>query len=119
VKFSVGQRRVVALFVLPAVFAFGVQSALELFHPLEEAQRNLEPHGHLQFGLGPSLHDSSHADPGHHEHHYCAHSNALAFLAHLETAFLHVGASSAPAAESAAVAARSPLSVFERGPPAL
>ncbi len=85
--FSMLQRRAVALLVLSAVLAFGIQSALEVFHPIEVAPQNLSLHDHIQVGDGASLLDSSHADRRNHKHHYCAHSNALACLGRLETVF--------------------------------
>ena len=117
--FSMSQRKAVVLLVLPAVLAFGIQSALEVFHPIEEGPQNLAPHNHIRVVDGAPVLDHSHADLLDHEHHGCTHSNALAYFARLETAFQRVPTSARSVSDTEAAAVRSLLSVLDRGPPLL
>jgi len=111
-------RVAVALIVLPAVLAFGFQSSLELFHPIEEARSEVAAHDHFDLA-GPSLYDSSHGDPGDHEHHYCPHSNALAYLAGAAHEFGRLGSSTSAESLTEGIPALSVFAVQDRGPPAL
>ena len=116
--FGMPQRKAVVLLVLPAVLAFGIQSALEVFHPIEEGP-NFTSHDHVLVGDGASVNDSSHADLRAHEHHGCAHSSALAYFGRLGGAFQRVPTSAHSVFDTEAAAVRSLLSVLDRGPPLL
>ena len=117
--FSIVQRKAVVLLVLPAVLAFGMLSTLEVFHPVEEAPLQVAPHNHVEVGDGVSLHDSSHSDLRDHEHHYCAHSNALSHLARLDTSVQRVQTFAKLASDTETAVVRSLLLVHDRGPPLL
>ena len=109
----------VALLLLPALFVFSVQSALEVFHPIEEDVQEVSGHHHADTGDGPALYDSSHEDSGAHEHHYCAHSNAFAYFIALGTTFQHLRTYVTDVRMPELVLVRPFLANFERGPPSL
>jgi hypothetical protein len=110
---------VVVMVLLPAVLAFGIQSALEVFHPLEERVSEPESHEHASVGDHPSLDDSSHGDLGQHEHQYCAHSNVFGSISSPRTRVQRVAVFVPDVFSLESVPLRNLLTVLDRGPPLL
>ena len=106
---------IVALLVLPAFFTFSIQSPLELFHPIEEGLAPAPP-DHIHLG-GPLV--EAQTDSIDHGDHLCAHSGAVGYLPKPEAGFRSCGTVAAADLNSEAAAVRTPLSIFERGPPLL
>ena len=112
------QSRVVAIFLVAAVLAFAVQSALEAIHPIEEDAAVSAGHTHANTG-GPSLQDPDHGDLGAHEHHFCAHSSAMAFVATPHPSLLRIQSVAPVVPGEGAPRVRSLFAVLDRGPPLL
>lgn len=107
----------VAGILLPAFLLFGLGSALEVFHPVEEPVAPIEPlHSVDEAQAAIHAHDAPAFD---HDHHFCAHANAVAHVARLRTAFGSAGVFVALAAETANRPPNSVLAVLDRGPPVL
>ncbi len=103
----------IAFFLLPALLLFSFQSALEVFHPIEE-----ESSSHPDFaGEGDILHDPAEGDHGDHDPHFCPHSHAFAPLAQLALAFNDDAFAGTSASISDAPVVGSTSSASERGPP--
>ncbi len=109
--------RAVAGLLLPAVLTFAVQSALEVMHPIEEDVD--AGHVHAESLEGPVVHDRDGSGFGEHDHHYCAHANAIAYVQAPAAGFQRVNASGSVYIESRSILVRPFLSVHERGPPLL
>lgn len=115
--FRVRHSRAVAGLLLPAVLTFAVQSALEVIHPIEEDVD--AGHFHVESFNGPIVHDADGSGFGEHDHHYCAHSNAVAHVEAPTTGFQRVNAAGTVYIESRSILLRPFFSVCERGPPIL
>ena len=113
------QRRVVAIFLVAAVLAFAVQSALEAIHPIEEDAAVSAGHTHANTPGAPRYRIPDHGDLGAHDHHYCAHSNAMAFVATPHPSFQHMQSVAPVVFGEGGPRVRSLFAVFGRGPPLL
>ncbi len=103
--------------LLPAFLLFGLGSALEVFHPVEESLRHGEPlHAVDESRAAIHAHDAPAFD---HDHHFCAHANAVAHVARLGTAFESAGAFVPLAWNASDRPTSSVLAVLDRGPPVL
>lgn len=108
-------RRAAAWLLVPTILLFGLGSALEVFHPVEESVRDVGEH-HLFDESRAAIH--AHDTPAFdHDHDFCAHSNAVAFVARLRTAFQAADAFVAITAEPADRPTPALLAVLDRGPP--
>ena len=112
------QSRVVAIVLVAAVLAFAVQSALEAIHPIEEDVAVSVGHTHGNT-WGPAIQDPGQGDLGAHDHHFCAHSNAMAFVATPHPSFQHMQSVAPVVSGEGAPRVRSLFAVLDRGPPLL
>ena len=103
--------------LLPALLMFSFGSTLEVMHPIEE-DTTAARHHHPETGDGSVVHDSS-QDLAAHDHHYCAHCNAIAYVSTLVTAFQGLSMPVPVASEHLSAAVRPFFTVFDRGPPRL
>ena len=113
------QSRVVAIVLVAAVLAFAVQSALETIHPIEEDVAVSAGHMHANTPRSPRYRIPDHGDLGAHDHHFCAHSNAMAFAATPHPSFQHTQSVAPVVFGEGAPRVRSLLAVLDRGPPLL
>ena len=115
--FDIRHSRAVAGLLLPAVLTFVVQAAFEVLHPIEEDVG--ARHFHQERSDVLVVHDLDGAGFGEHDHHYCAHSNAIAHVEAPATTSQRMNADGPAGIEARSILVRPFLSVFDRGPPLL
>jgi hypothetical protein len=105
------------MLLVPAVLLFGLGSALEVFHPVEEGSFEIDESHHIDESRA-AIHAHDVRGPSHH-HEFCAHANAVAHVAGLPTAFGPGEASVELAVEPVDRPITAILHVRGRGPPVL